>query len=139
MSTKEIQNIVIVLLILSAGLVIALAILAVFGLSSSGDVAVNPWWMGFFVMLIILETQRKHEQQRLMLKKIKNKRMEGNEKMNEAIKTHIGKDCVITTLNANIKGVIESVDDNWITVKKANKEGSVELVNADHVSRIRGK
>jgi len=133
------QNIVISLLIISAGLVIALAILAVFGLRSTGDVAVNPWWMGFFVVLMILDTQRRHEQQRRMIKKIKIKRIEGNEIMNEAIKIHIGKNCIITTLNANIKGVIESVEGNWIIVKKANKEGSVELVNADHVSRIRSK
>ena len=138
METKTIQNIVVCLLVLSSGLVVALALMSAFGSGTSTDVISNPWWMGFFVMLIILETQRKHEQQRILIKRIKKKRMEGNEIMNEAIKNHIGKECIITTLNANIKGVIESVDDNWITVKKANKD-SVELVNADHVSRIRGK
>jgi hypothetical protein len=61
--------------------------------------------------------------------------MKGKSIMNEAIKSFIGKDCVITTLNTTITGVVESIEDNWVSIKPEN--GGSEIVNIDHVSRIR--
>jgi hypothetical protein len=56
--------------------------------------------------------------------------------MNEAIKSFIGKECIITMMNATITGVVESVEDNWITVHSTKKSGSNEIINIDYINRI---
>jgi len=58
--------------------------------------------------------------------------------MNELIKKFIGKECIITTMNESVTGIVESVEDNWIEVSpiKKNKIGS-EIISLDYISRIR--
>lgn len=53
---------------------------------------------------------------------------------NEVIKKFIGKDCIITTFQTQINGVIESIEDNWVILRVGDK---TEIVNIDYISRIR--
>lgn len=54
--------------------------------------------------------------------------------MNEIIKNFIGKECFIHTFQTQLVGTIESLEDNWISIKNAN---GLEIVNIDYISRIR--
>ncbi|MCL2513529.1 MAG: hypothetical protein FWF08_06470 [Oscillospiraceae bacterium] len=97
------------------------------------------WWMCFFPLFIILLTEythRREETQRRILNIIKSKRRKGFVIMNEAIKSFIGKKCHITTMNATVTGVVESIQDNWLTVRNAKKGD--EIINIDYISRIKG-
>jgi len=87
-----------------------------------------------FIILVMEEQYRRMETHRRIL--IKRKRMRGAIIMNEVVKTFIGKECIISTINANITGIIEAVDENWVSIRPRNKS-CVELMNTDHISRIR--
>ena len=57
--------------------------------------------------------------------------------MSEIIKRFIGKDCIITTMNATIVAKIEAVEDNWIIVSSDKKgSGGTDVVNIEYISRI---
>lgn len=99
----------------------------------------SVWIACFFPLFIVFfmgrENKRK-KKQRCIINKIKINRKKGSDTMNEAIKSFIGKECIITTINDNVIGVMESVEDNWIIVRSTNKNGSKEIVNVDYVSCI---
>ena len=88
--------------------------------------------MPIFVFYII-SLRNKNEWRKHIIKKIKNKK-EGRIEMNEIIKNFIGKECLIYTFQTQIVGVIESLENNWISVRTGN---SSEIVNIDYISRIR--
>jgi hypothetical protein len=71
--------------------------------------------------------------QKVILRRIKN-RKEGLIEMNEIIKNFIGKECLIYTFQTQVSGVIESLENNWISVRSGD---SSEIVNIDYISRIR--
>ena len=71
--------------------------------------------------------------QKLILKKIAKKK-EGIEKMNELIKDFIGKECIVYTFQSQVTGIIEKVEDNWISIKK---DDNTEIVNIEYINRIR--
>ena len=73
------------------------------------------------------------EYQKYIYKRIKNKK-EGRTFINDMIKNYIGKECLIYTFQTQVAGVIESIEDNWISVKTA---GASEIINIDYISRIR--
>lgn len=54
--------------------------------------------------------------------------------MNEIVKGYIGKDCIIYTFQSQVTGIIETVENNWISVKTKSGE---EIINMDFISRIR--
>lgn len=83
-----------------------------------------------FIMLYILYKQ---QQFHFISKKIARKKS-GGIRMNEIINKFIGKECLITTYNSSLEGVIESIDGNWICVKNKDNE---EIVNIDFISRIK--
>ena len=91
-----------------------------------------PMFMLIFVCCII-SLRNKKELQKQIIKKIKNKK-EGRIEMNEIIKNFIGKECLIYTFQTQIVGIIESFENNWISVRTGN---SSEIVNIDYISRIR--
>ncbi|MGN1329165.1 MAG: DUF6897 domain-containing protein [Eubacterium sp.] len=70
---------------------------------------------------------------------IKNKKREReNNPMIELAKQFIGKDCLIYTMDSgysSVNGVIKSVSENGIIVE--GKEGALEAINLDYVTRIR--
>ena len=58
--------------------------------------------------------------------------------MSEIVKNFIGKECIITTMNESVTGVIKAVEDNWIVVLPAgNNIIGTEIIKIDYVSRIR--
>jgi hypothetical protein len=58
--------------------------------------------------------------------------------MSKAFEKFVGKDCIITTMNGTIKGIVESIDDNWIVIKSNESiADSRDMVNVDYISRIR--
>ena len=54
--------------------------------------------------------------------------------MNEVIKNFIVKECLIHTFQTQVSGVIESIENNWISIKT---KGKIEIINIDYISRIR--
>ncbi|NKF05731.1 hypothetical protein J1C67_16750 [Clostridium gasigenes] len=81
----------------------------------------------------VMAVRKEKEWQKYIIKKIKKKK-EGVIEMNEIIKNFIGKECLIYTFRAQISGVIESLENNWISIKTGN---SSEIINIDYISRIR--
>ena len=61
--------------------------------------------------------------------------------MNEAIARYVGKECMITIRVGGAGGFafgkIVSVEGNWLTVRSAGKNGGDEIINIDHITRIR--
>jgi len=95
-------------------------------------------WICCFLPLLIAMWEwyeyERNEKQRRVLRIRKIQRAKGLKIMSEAINNYIGKECIITTMNANIIGVVESVEDSWLTIKAKNGN---EIVNVDYISRIR--
>lgn len=68
-----------------------------------------------------------------MVKKIMRKKLRGDY-MSDMIKSFIGKECIIYTLQGQVSGIIDTMEDNWITVKRMD---SVEIINIEYINRIR--
>ena len=106
----------------------------------------NIIWLGFWIAVLLpmlLEAlYLRNAHQKRIISKTRLNRKKGFIKMNEAIKNFIDKECIITPMNASLSGqivgVLESVEDNWVTIR--GKKGK-EVVNVDYISRIqeRGK
>jgi len=87
-----------------------------------------------FIILVMEENYRRMEMQRRLL--LRKKRRRGTDYMNEVIKGFIGKECIVSTMNSNVTGVVEAVDENWVSIRPRNKTAT-EIMNTDHISRIR--
>ena len=93
-------------------------------------------WIAIFLPIwisIIVTLNNKKELQKSIIYKLKKKR-EGQRMSNEVIKNFIGKDCIITTFQTQITGVLESIEENWVILRVGER---VEIVNIDYISRIR--
>ena len=94
----------------------------------------------FFAIFVADEEHRKLlKRKKLFIMKdfIKRERKCGV-KMSEVIKRFIGKECIITTMNENVNGVIEALEDNWVIVSPSKKNpDSKEIIKVDYISRIR--
>ena len=95
----------------------------------------NPaiYLLCFLPIIIILFEQRTQEQN-TVARRIVNKRREEDQFMFEFVKSFIGETCIVATMNSQLRGVIVSVEDGWITVE--SKSG-VDAVNPDYVISIR--
>ena len=95
-------------------------------------------FLPMFLLLLAQQQTNKWNRQQNILQIIKNRKARGEANMSEIIKRHIGKDCIITTMNENIMGVIEAVEDGWVVVSadKGRPENK-EIVKIDYISRIR--
>jgi len=95
-------------------------------------------WIIFFVPLMIIIIFGEYNRYFTIQRIVKNsKRKRGLVIMNEIIKEFIGKECVITFVYSNITGVIESVDGNWVSIRPKNQGSVTEILNTDHISRIK--
>ena len=97
-----------------------------------------PIWLCCFLPLFIViwmeyENLRK-EKQRRILGLIQKNRKRGLEIMSEAFKKFIGKECIITTMNSSVVGVVEETLDNWILIRKG--KGADDMINVDYIIRI---
>lgn len=88
----------------------------------------------FLPLLVILLEQEQTNAQMRTIQIIKRKARKEGTSMNESVKQFIGKSCMIYTYNAQLTGMVVSVEDNWLTIK--TKTGT-ELVNLDYINRIR--
>ena len=67
---------------------------------------------------------------------IKYNRQKGLSKMSEMIQNFIGKECIITTMNASVTGKIESAEGGWIKIRALDKNANTEIINVDYIIRI---
>ena len=79
-----------------------------------------------------MNLNNKKELQKSIIFKLKKKREEIR-MSNEVIKNFIGKDCIITTFQTQVTGIIESIEDNWVILRVGER---IEIVNIDYISRI---
>ena len=96
------------------------------------------WICVFLPLFIAVFVTQKEKKKQHIFKIFKMRKKRGGFNMNELIKKFIGKECIITTMNESVTGIVESVEDNWIEVSpiKKNKIGS-EIISLDYISRIR--
>lgn len=99
------------------------------------DPAFISIWLMFLILFIILpDTERKRQ---VLIRHLKRISTKGEHRgMSEFILNYIGKNCIINSgsLSTSVTGVIEGVNNNWLSVKTKN---GVELVNLDFVSIIK--
>ncbi len=93
----------------------------------------------FILLLLAVYLSDKRRKTAVLNSVIKNKKREReNNPMIELAKQFIGKDCIIYTMDSSlgsVNGVIKSVSVNGITVEV--KDGTLEAINLDYVTRIR--
>ena len=82
--------------------------------------------------LLLLYFARRRAQAAL-LRNLRRKK-KGGGPMNDAIRTYIGKECVVSTLDDTLTGTVKEVADNWLIL--TTKDGD-ESVNLDYVKRVR--
>ena len=65
-------------------------------------------------------------------------RKKGDLDMSEVVKRFIGKECVITTMNETLTGVLEAVEDSWIVISPVGKNTTgTEIISMNYISHIR--
>lgn len=99
------------------------------------------WIVCFLPLFIVLWTEHENtrkEKQRRVLQIIQKNKEKGTKQMYETCKKFIGKECVITTMNATILATVEAVEDKWLLLRaEGNAAGEGDMVNIDYVIRIR--
>lgn len=93
----------------------------------------------FILLFIAIYLSDKRKKAAVLNAVNKNKKREReNNPMIQLAKQFIGKECLIYTMDSglnSISGVITSVSENGITVE--GKDGALEAINLDYVTRIR--
>ncbi len=88
-----------------------------------------------WVIIIIMLLQRKKVQRMLHILRIK-KRKRGKVDMSHIIEKFIGKDCLLNLgSGSTADGIVKSVADGWVELE--GKDGNLQAVNIDYISRIR--
>ena len=88
-----------------------------------------------WVLIIFLLLQRKKVQRMLNVLRIKRKKR-GIVDMSHVIEKFIGKDCLISLgSGSTADGIVKSVTDGWVELE--GKDGNLQAVNVDYISRIR--
>ena len=88
-----------------------------------------------WVVIFILIIQRKKVQRLFNILRIKRKK-KGSADMNHMIEKFIGKDCLINLGSGSVAdGVVKSVAEGWVELE--GKDGNLQAVNVDYISRIR--
>lgn len=92
----------------------------------------NPSYIGIILILILLLIRQRNEA--AWLKQHFAKKKEDNQDMKDLAKRFIGKECIISTFNNQITGIIREVSESALLLE--SKDGP-EAVNLDFVVRIR--
>ena len=88
-----------------------------------------------WVMIILVLLQRKKVQRMINILRIKRKKR-GIVDMSHIIEKFIGKDCLINLGSGSVAdGIVKSVSDGWVEL--LGKDGNLQAVNIDYISRIR--
>jgi hypothetical protein len=97
----------------------------------------NPGiWIAIFLPIIIVTISGLKNKRLMMRNKVRKKRLpnRGDGHMNELIKDYVGKECTVLTFEGGqVKGIIEKLEGNWISVTTAKKK---QMINTDFISRI---
>ena len=92
----------------------------------------QPTYIIIIVIFILLIIRQRNEA--AWLKQHMAKKKEDNKEMVELAKRFIGKECIISTFNNQLTGIIREVNEGAILLE--GKDG-MEAVNLDFVVRIR--
>lgn len=88
-----------------------------------------------WLIIIMLLLQRKRVMRMLHILRIK-KRKRGKVEMSHIIEKFVGKDCLINLgSGSTADGVVKNVADGWVELE--SKDGNVQAVNIDYISKIR--
>lgn len=91
-------------------------------------------YIALFILLFIVIYSSKRDE-KIILKQIKKKKnKEERAEMTELAKRFIGKECVISTFNSQVVGVIKEVTDGAVLIE--NNENS-EIINIDYIVKIK--
>ena len=96
----------------------------------------HSYYIVFIVLFFIIIMNRKKKRRNAAV--IMQRRKKGKKIMGEIIKEFVGKEVIIYTISdsASIQGTVESVNDNWVTVKGFDS-GEAQVVNLEYVIRVR--
>lgn len=87
----------------------------------------------FILLFIVIYSGKRNE--KIILKQIKKmKNKEERAEMTELAKRFIGKECVISTFNSQVVGVIKEVSDGAVLIE--NNENP-EIINIDYIVKIK--
>lgn len=87
----------------------------------------------FILLFIVIYSSKRNE--KIILKQIKKmKNKEERAEMTELAKRFIGKECVISTFNSQVVGVIKEVTDGAVLIE--NNENP-EIINIDYIVKIK--
>lgn len=87
----------------------------------------------FILLFIVIYSGKRNE--KIILKQIKKmKNKEERAEMTELAKRFIGKECVISTFNSQVVGVIKEVTDGAVLIE--NNE-NLEIINIDYIVKIK--
>ncbi len=91
-------------------------------------------YIALFILLFIVIYSSKRDEKIILkqIKKMKNK--EERAEMTELAKRFIGKECVISTFNSQVVGVIKEVTDGAVLIE--NNENP-EIINIDYIVKIK--
>lgn len=88
----------------------------------------------YVIIVLVLILLFRNKKRILTVLKIKRKRR--GIKMTSVIEKFIGKDCYINLgSGGSADGVVKSVADGWLEIE--SKDGQIQAVNVDYISRIR--
>lgn len=94
--------------------------------------------VSYFLLVIIpiflLLMQRSEQRQARAVRRIIERRREGERILTRFIEKYIGKYCIVYTMNSQVEGIIRSAEDNWVELEK---DGSQQVLNADYIVRVR--
>lgn len=91
-------------------------------------------YIALFILLFIVIYSSKRDEKIILkqIKKMKNK--EERAEMTELAKRFIGKECVISTFDSQVVGVIKEVSDGAVLIE--NNENP-EIINIDYIVKIK--
>lgn len=94
-------------------------------------------YMPMFILFVVIIPQQQRTIRNSVILKMKKKKGMMN-MLNEIVKKHIGKNCLVSTgtFGVNINGKLIEVNEKWIEVE--TKKGN-ELVNFEFIQRIKIK
>ena len=99
-----------------------------------------PWWFIWLPVMILLfmiipATQERQRRLAALAKRNRMKLKKGELAMNELIKEYVGKEIIAWTYSSSgVTGTVTRIEENWIEIK--DKDGNLQLLNVDHISRI---
>ena len=91
----------------------------------------QPSWLIVFILLfVILPAQRRRKRRRRNW----NKEPRRSRMTNANVERFVGRNVLIQGDNVYERGIVMSVEDNWLCIEKKN--GSEKLINLDYISQI---